>query len=90
MRSVRDPLVRQAIAMAVAVGAVGIAFGALASDGGLSLAKALALSALVYGGSAQLAALGVACCCRRATSRSGSRSRLCCRAAWAGAWPRRS
>ena len=46
--------------MAVAVGAVGIAFGALASDGGLSLAKALALSALVYGGSAQLAALGVA------------------------------
>ena len=54
------PLVRQAIAMAVAVGAVGIAFGALAADGGLSLAKALALSGLVYGGSAQLAALGVA------------------------------
>jgi predicted branched-subunit amino acid permease len=60
MRSVRDHLVRQAIAMAVAVGAVGIAFGALAADGGLSLAKALALSGLVYGGSAQLAALGVA------------------------------
>jgi predicted branched-subunit amino acid permease len=60
MRSVRDPLVRQAIAIAVAVGAVGIAFGALAADGGLSLAKALALSGLVYGGSAQLAALGVA------------------------------
>ena len=46
--------------MALAVGAVGIAFGAVATDGGLSLAKALALSALVYGGSAQLAALGVA------------------------------
>lgn len=46
--------------MAIAVGAVGIAFGAIASDTGLSLAKALALSALVYGGSAQLAALGVA------------------------------
>ena len=46
--------------MALAVGAVGIAFGAVANDGGLSLAKALALSALVYGGSAQLAALGVA------------------------------
>ncbi len=46
--------------MALAVGAVGIAFGAFASDGGLSLAKALALSALVYGGSAQIAAVGVA------------------------------
>jgi predicted branched-subunit amino acid permease len=42
------------------VGAVGVAFGAVASDGGLSLAKALALSALVYGGSAQIAAVGVA------------------------------
>jgi predicted branched-subunit amino acid permease len=60
MRSLRDPLVRQALAMALAVGAVGIAFGAFASDGGLSLAKALALSALVYGGSAQIAAVGVA------------------------------
>ena len=60
MRSVRDPIVRRAIAMALAVGAVGIAFGAVANDGDLSLAKALALSALVYGGSAQLAALGVA------------------------------
>jgi predicted branched-subunit amino acid permease len=60
MRSLRDPLVRRAIAMALAVGAVGIAFGAVASDEGLSLGKALAMSALVYGGSAQLAALGVA------------------------------
>jgi predicted branched-subunit amino acid permease len=60
MRSVRDPLVRQAVAMAMAVGAVGVAFGAIAAGGSLSLAKALALSALVYAGSAQLAALGVA------------------------------
>ncbi len=46
--------------MALAVGAVGIGFGAIASDADLSLAKAIALSALVYGGSAQLAAVGVA------------------------------
>jgi predicted branched-subunit amino acid permease len=60
MRSVRDPLVGRAVTMALAVGAVGVAFGAVAADADLSLAKALAMSALVYGGSAQLAALGVA------------------------------
>jgi 4-azaleucine resistance transporter AzlC len=60
MRSLRDPLVRQALAIAVAVGAFGVAFGAFSADTGLSLAKALALSGLVYAGSAQLAAVGVA------------------------------
>jgi 4-azaleucine resistance transporter AzlC len=59
MRSLRDPLVAQAVTIAVAVGAFGVAFGVFAADTGLSLAKALALSGLVYGGSAQLAAVGV-------------------------------
>jgi branched chain amino acid efflux pump len=59
MRSLRDPLLSQAVAIAVAVGAFGVAFGVFAADTGLSLAKALALSGLVYGGSAQLAGVGV-------------------------------
>jgi 4-azaleucine resistance transporter AzlC len=60
MRSLRDPLVREALAIAIAVGAFGVAFGVFASDTGLSLAQALAMSGLVYAGSAQLAAVGVA------------------------------
>jgi 4-azaleucine resistance transporter AzlC len=60
MRSLKDPLLRQAIAIALAVGAFGISFGVICADTDLSLAKALALSGLVYAGSAQLAAVGVA------------------------------
>jgi 4-azaleucine resistance transporter AzlC len=60
MRSLNDPLLRQALAIALAVGAFGVSFGVVCADAGLSSAKALALSGLVYGGSAQLAAVGVA------------------------------
>ncbi|MGD9695312.1 MAG: AzlC family ABC transporter permease [Thermoleophilia bacterium] len=53
-------LIRQAVAIGVAVGAFALSFGVLAADAGLSLPQAVALSTLVFAGSAQLAAVGVA------------------------------
>ena len=53
-------LLRQALAIGVAVGLFGLSFGVLAAQTGLSLLQAEALSALVFAGSTQLAAVGVA------------------------------
>jgi 4-azaleucine resistance transporter AzlC len=50
----------QALAIAVAVGLFGLSFGVLARETGLSLLQAEALSTLVFAGSTQLAAVGVA------------------------------
>lgn len=52
-------IVRQALAIGVAVGLFGLSFGVLTAQTDLSLAKAVALSTLVFGGSVQLAAVGV-------------------------------
>jgi 4-azaleucine resistance transporter AzlC len=61
MRAARaiDPILRQALAIALAVGALGLSFGVLCADTGLGLPMAVALSTLVFAGSAQLAAVGV-------------------------------
>ncbi|MGE0027669.1 MAG: AzlC family ABC transporter permease [Thermoleophilia bacterium] len=53
-------VLRQALAIAVAVGLFGLSFGVLARETGLSPAQAEALSVLVFAGSTQLAAVGVA------------------------------
>lgn len=61
MRAARatDPILRQALAIALAVGALGLSFGVLCADTGLGLPMSVALSTLVFAGSAQLAAVGV-------------------------------
>ncbi len=51
---------RQALAIGVAVGLFGLSFGVLAQQTGLSLLQAEALLTLVFAGSTQLAAVGVA------------------------------
>ncbi len=56
----RDPILRKAIAIGVAVGLFALSFGVLARETGLSLLQAEALSTLVFAGSTQLAAVGVA------------------------------
>ena len=53
-------ILRQALAIGVAVGLFGLSFGVLARQTGLSLLQAEALSTLVFAGSTQLAAVGVA------------------------------
>jgi predicted branched-subunit amino acid permease len=66
VRSARPPrshsaaIHRQALAIGVAVGLFGLSFGVLAAQTGLSLLQAAALSTLVFVGSSQLAAVGVA------------------------------
>ncbi len=50
---------RDGVAIGVAVGAVGIAFGVLARSSGLSVEKACALSLFVFTGASQFAALSV-------------------------------
>lgn len=57
MSGVRRGL-RRARPLAVGVFAYGVAFGLLAREAGLSALEALAMSGLVYSGSAQLAAVG--------------------------------
>lgn len=47
------------VALGAAVGLVAITFGVLASTAGLSLAKAMAMSLLVFTGASQFAAVGV-------------------------------
>lgn len=54
-----DAIVRQAVAIGLAVGAFGLSFGVLCADTGLGLPMAIAMSTLVFAGSAQLAAVGV-------------------------------
>lgn len=51
--------VRDGVSIGVAVGLVGIAFGVLAESEGLSVAKACALSLLVFTGASQFAAVSV-------------------------------
>ena len=50
---------RDSVALGAAVGLVAITFGVLASTAGLSLVKAMAMSALVFTGASQFAAVGV-------------------------------
>ena len=51
--------VRDAATIALAVGVVGVSFGALAPAAGLSPAMTMAMSALVFAGGAQLAVTGI-------------------------------
>jgi len=50
---------RDSVVLGAAVGLVGITFGVLASTAGLSFAKAMAMSLLVFTGASQFAAVGV-------------------------------
>lgn len=50
---------RDAVLLGVAVGVFGLSFGALATTAGLSVAKACALSLLVFTGASQFAVVGV-------------------------------
>lgn len=50
---------RDGVVLGIAVGLVGVTFGVLASTAGLSLAKAMAMSLLVFTGASQFAAVGV-------------------------------
>ena len=50
---------RDSVALGAAVGLVGVTFGVLASTAGLGLAKAMAMSMLVFTGASQFAAVGV-------------------------------
>lgn len=52
-------VVRDGLALALAVGLVGVVFGVLARSSGLSVAKTCALSLLVFTGASQIAAAGV-------------------------------
>lgn len=54
-----SPLLRQALVLAAAVGVFAISFGVLAQATGLSWQMACAMSALVFGGGSQFAAVGV-------------------------------
>jgi 4-azaleucine resistance transporter AzlC len=58
-RAVRE-MRRKAITVAVAVSVFGLSFGVLAAESGLSVAKASAMSLLVFAGGSQLAAVGLA------------------------------
>jgi 4-azaleucine resistance transporter AzlC len=51
---------RKAVTVAIAVSVFGLSFGVLASERGLSVPKAMALSAFVFAGGSQFAAVGVA------------------------------
>jgi 4-azaleucine resistance transporter AzlC len=55
----RRVYVRDAVVLGAAVGVFGIAFGVLASESGLSAAKACAMSLLVFTGASQFAAVSV-------------------------------
>jgi 4-azaleucine resistance transporter AzlC len=53
------PIVRDALGVGVAVGALGLSFGALAVASGLSVPQACALSLLMFTGASQFALVGV-------------------------------
>jgi 4-azaleucine resistance transporter AzlC len=53
------PVTRDALGIGVAVGAVGISFGVLAVNAGLTPWQAIAMSLLVFTGASQFAAVGV-------------------------------
>ncbi|CAB4692043.1 unannotated protein [freshwater metagenome] len=54
-----DKVAGRAVAIGVATGVYGLSFGALATAAGVSTAKAVALSALVFTGATQIAVIGV-------------------------------
>lgn len=58
-RPAADPIIRDALAIGVAVGAFGVSFGALATQAGAGWGQALALSLLVFTGASQFAFVGV-------------------------------
>src|ERR671923_1313202 len=53
-----NPVLGRAIAIGLATGAYGLSFGALAVTAGISLAQAMAMSALVFTGATQLSVVG--------------------------------
>src|SRR3954462_15343452 len=53
------PIVRDALGVGAAVGALGLSFGALAVSAGLSVAQASALSLLMFTGASQFAFVGL-------------------------------
>jgi 4-azaleucine resistance transporter AzlC len=55
----RPPYLRDAVVLGAAVGVFGVSFGVLAAAEGLGVAKACALSLLVFTGASQFAAVGV-------------------------------
>ena len=55
----RDPIVRDAVALGLAVGTFAVSFGALARAGGLSAAQTVVISLLVFTGASQFAFIGV-------------------------------
>ncbi|HET6153674.1 MAG TPA: AzlC family ABC transporter permease [Marmoricola sp.] len=55
----RRRIIRDGVAVAVATGAYGISFGAIAVSSGLNVAQACALSLLVFTGASQFAFVGV-------------------------------
>ena len=59
VRNPPDRALRDGLALAFAVGLVGIVFGVLARSSGLSVAKACAMSLLVFTGASQIAAASV-------------------------------
>ncbi|MGW8377222.1 AzlC family ABC transporter permease [Streptomyces sp. ODS28] len=58
-REQRSALLRDALGIGVAVGAYGLSYGALAVSAGLTVVQTQVLSLLLYGGSTQLALVGV-------------------------------
>jgi len=54
-----DPIVRDAIALGLAVGTFAVSYGALARAAGLTAAQAIAISLLVFTGASQFAFIGV-------------------------------
>lgn len=58
LREERAALLRNAVAIGLAVGAYGLSYGALAVSSGLTALQAQVLSLLLYGGSSQLALVG--------------------------------
>src|SRR4051812_49892821 len=53
------PIVRDALGIGVAVGALGLSFGALATASGLTVVQACALSLLMFTGASQFAFVGL-------------------------------
>src|SRR4051812_50097386 len=53
------PIVRDALGIGVAVGALGLSFGALATASGLTVVQASALSLLMFTGASQFAFVGL-------------------------------
>src|SRR3954464_8117033 len=53
------PIIRDALGIGVAVGALGLSFGALATASGLSVPQACAMSLLMFTGASQFAFVGL-------------------------------